>query len=176
MKIGVFDSGLGGLIILKSIVKKLPSYDYVYLGDTLHMPYGNKTNNQIYQFTKKGVEFLFKQNCQLVILGCNTASAHALRKIQQEFLIKRYKDKRVLGVIIPTVEEATKKSSSKIGILGTKVTINSKVYLKELKKRNKIENVYQQAAPLLAQAIENGDKIKLKIATIINRKGIVEGK
>lgn len=166
MKIGIFDSGLGGLIILKSIVRYLPEYDYVYLGDTLHMPYGNKTADQIYEYTKKGVEFLFKQHCELVILGCNTASAQALRRIQQEFLKRKYKNKRVLGVIIPTVEEAIKNSNAKIGILGTKLTVNSKVYLKELRKRNKTKNISQQAAPLLASIIEADNQKELDKALV----------
>ena len=104
MNIGVFDSGLGGLIILKALVKALPKYDYIYLGDTQRVPYGNRSPEVIYKFLEEAVDYLFKQNCGLIIVACNTASAEALRKIQQEYLPYHYPQRRVLGIIIPTVE------------------------------------------------------------------------
>ena len=93
MKIGIFDSGLGGLIILKEIIKKLPQYDYIYLGDNARTPYGNRSQEIIYKFTKQAVDFLFKQDCQLIIIACNTASAKALRQIQQEWLPNNYPER-----------------------------------------------------------------------------------
>jgi glutamate racemase len=156
MKIGIFDSGLGGLIIAKAIKKALPQYDYVYLGDTQRVPYGNRSHETVYQFTKEGIDYLFKkENCLLVILACNTASARALRRIQQEYLPEinktpsfflpltkgeRTRDKReaeggnrkVLGVLIPTAEECTK--YQKVGIIGTTGTIASGTFPNEIKK------------------------------------------
>ncbi|MFA5270477.1 MAG: glutamate racemase [Patescibacteria group bacterium] len=154
MKIGVFDSGLGGLILLKAIVKKLPQYDYVYLGDTQRVPYGNRSQAAIYEFTRQAVDFLFKKNCQLIILACNTASAMALRKIQREYLPKHYPGRRVLGVIIPTAEAAAK--FHKVGILATPSTVNSGTFTAELKKINKKMRIWEQAAALLVPLVEDG--------------------
>src|SRR5207249_575850 len=96
-KIGVFDSGFGGLNILKSIVKELPEYDFIYLGDSARAPYGSRTKEVIYEFTKETVDFLFKKGAELIVIACNSASADALRKIQQEFIPKFYPNKKVLG-------------------------------------------------------------------------------
>jgi len=156
MKIGIFDSGLGGLIILKEIIKKLPQYDYVYLGDNARTPYGNRSQEVIYKFTEQAVDFLFKKNCQLIIIACNTASAEALRKIQQQWLPKNYPERRVLGVIRPVVEKAAQVSKFKVGVIGTKGTINSQAYIKELTKLNPELEVIQQATPLLVPIIEEG--------------------
>src|SRR3989344_7328980 len=109
MKIGIFDSGLGGLILAKAIIKKLPQYDYLYLGDTKNLPYGQKSAKRIFDYTLKAVDFLFKQNCQIIIIACNTSSALALRKIQQQYLASNYPNRRVLGVVIPTLEVADDK-------------------------------------------------------------------
>lgn len=155
MKIGVFDSGLGGLIILNSLLKKLPQYDYVYLGDTKRVPYGSKSQELIYEYTKQSVEYLFKNNCKLVILACNTASSKALRKLQREFLPKYYPDRKILGVIIPTVEVASNKNSTRVGILATQATVDSKVFVKEFQKFRKGIKVFQEAAPLLVPMIEH---------------------
>src|SRR5258708_2432429 len=107
--IGVFDSGYGGLTILDALKKKLPDYSYIYLGDNAHAPYGPKTDQEIFELTKQGVEQLFQKGCSLVILACNTASASALRKLQQEWLpayakASAGKNMRVLGIIVPTAE------------------------------------------------------------------------
>ena len=156
MRIGFFDSGLGGLLIFKSVIRRLPQYDYLYLGDTKRVPYGNRSQKTIYQFTKKAVDYLFSKNCQLVVLACNTASALALRKIQKEYLPKYYPAKRVLGVIVPTIEAALENGQSKrIGVLATQSTAASKVFVKELKKINPKLKVFQQAAPLLVPLVEN---------------------
>lgn len=153
MKIGIFDSGLGGLIITKSIIEKLPQYDIVYLGDTKRVPYGDRSEQEIYKFAKQAIDFLFRENCKLVIVACNTVSANALRKIQQQHVPKKYPDRKVLGVIIPTVEVASKQKV--VGILTTASTARSQVYSKELKKLNKEIGVYHQAAPKLVPMIES---------------------
>src|ERR1700722_1467195 len=123
MKIGIFDSGLGGLGVSKAIMAKLPKYDYVYLGDTKNLPYGNKSQSQIFSLTTKALRFLFAQDCKLVIIACNTSSAKALRKIQREFLPKYFPDRKVLGVIVPTIEAVAQgpglPSDGNIGIIAT---------------------------------------------------------
>ena len=156
MKIGIFDSGLGGLIILKEIIKKLPRYDYIYLGDNARTPYGNRSQQAIYKFTEQAVDFLFKQDCQLIIIACNTASAEALRKIQQEWLPQNYPDRRVLGVIRPVVESAVITGKKKIGVIGTKGTVASQSYVQEIAKLNFKLEVIQQACPLLVPLVEEG--------------------
>lgn len=158
MKIGIFDSGIGGLIILRAIKKALPDYDYIYLGDTKRVPYGNRSQTAIYEFTCEAVDYLFQKNCGLVIVACNSASARALRKVQQEWLPTHYPNRRVLGVIVPTVEEVVENKKIKnIGIIATQATINSKTFNKEIFKRNKAINVYSLATPLLVPLIESND-------------------
>ena len=161
MKIGVFDSGLGGLLITKAFVTSLSQYDYAYLGDTKRVPYGNRSHDTIYEFLKEGVQFLFENDCKLIIVACNTASAQALRRIQQEYLPIHYPDRRVLGVIIPTCESALEDDSVKaVGILATSATVASQAYVHELHKINPHILVFQQAAPLLVPFVEN-DSIHL---------------
>jgi glutamate racemase len=156
MKIGIFDSGMGGLFLMRKIVKKLPQYDYLYLGDTKRTPYGNRSAETVYQFTKKAVDYLFKKNCQLIILACNTGSAQALRKIQREYLPAHYPRRRVLGVIVPTVEKISEADGIKrIGVLATQGTVESKIFEIELKKINPKIKIFQQAAPLLVPLVEN---------------------
>lgn len=160
MKIGVFDSGLGGLLILRALKKELPQYDYVYLGDTQRVPYGNRSHETIYRFLEEAVDYLFKENCGLIVVACNTASAEALRKIQQQYLPKHYPKRRVLGVIIPTAEEVLKvKNVKRIGVLATQATVGSGAYVREVKKLNQKIKVFQSAAPLLVPLVEN-DGIK----------------
>src|SRR5437762_3039685 len=123
MKIGIFDSGLGGLIVTKAIQKAMPEYEYVYLGDTKRVPYGNRTQKQVYAFTKESVEYLFdKENCALVIVACNTASARALRKLQtpSAFGISPLAggERKVIGVLIPAAEKAA--GYRRVGVLATK--------------------------------------------------------
>ena len=133
--IGVFDSGYGGLSILKEIMAKLPGYDYVYLGDNARAPYGNRSFDIVYQFTLESVRFLFDQGCRLVILACNTASAKALRTIQQNDLPLIDPSRRVLGVIRPTVEQRGRISrNGRVGVFGTPGTILSKSYEIEIAK------------------------------------------
>lgn len=165
--IGVFDSGFGGLEILREIVKKLPEYDYLYLGDTARTPYGTRSQEIIYKFTKQAVDFLFKRDCQLIILACNTASSKALRKIQQKYLPKHYPQRRVLGVIIPASEEAAlKTTNNRIGIIGTEGTVLSGTFEKELKKLNPKVKVFQKACPLLVSIVEEGEQ-NSKIVDIV---------
>jgi glutamate racemase len=153
MKIGIFDSGLGGLIIAKAIHKAMPEYDYVYLGDTKRVPYGNRSHETVYQFTKEAMEYLFKkENCALVVLACNTASARALRRIQADY---KNTDKKVLGVLIPTAEECV--DLKKVGILATRGTVSSETFVKEIKKVNKNCVVYQNPAPMLVPFAEEGE-------------------
>jgi len=163
MKIGIFDSGLGGLIIAKSIFKALPKYDYIYLGDTKHLPYGEKSPELIYKYTKRAVEFLFKQNCQLVIIACNTASALALRKLQTQYLPSHYPGRRILGMAIPTLEEADKlHKGRRIGVIATTATIKSHIYKRELTKIDKKAKIFELAAPDLVTLIEQNSLQKAK--------------
>ena len=153
--IGVFDSGFGGLTVLKEFLRVLPEYDYVYLGDNARTPYGNKSDEVIYNYTREALDFLFKEGCEIVILACNTASAKALRKIQQDFLPESYPDRRVLGIVVPAVETAVMLSrDNKLGVIGTTVTINSGVYKKELEKLRADLKIFQEACPLLVPLIE----------------------
>lgn len=155
--IGVFDSGFGGLNVLRGIIKELPRYNYVYLGDTARLPYGNRPKETVYEFTKQAVDFLFKQNCELIILACNTASSDALRKIQREYLPKKYPNKKVLGVLIPLSEEAVKYTKNlKIGVMATVGTVQSKSFLRELRKLDSKIEVSQEACPLLVPLVEAG--------------------
>lgn len=155
-KIGVFDSGYGGLTILKDIRKLLPEYDYVYLGDNARAPYGSRSFEVVYQFTLQAVKKLFELECELVILACNTASAKALRNIQQNDLPLIDPNKRVLGVIRPSAEQIGKFTSSQvIGVLGTTGTVQSNSYLIEIHKHYPNLKIIQKACPLWVPLIEN---------------------
>lgn len=166
MKIGVFDSGLGGITILKELLNKLPQYSYIYLGDNARVPYGNRSPEIIYEFTREAVDFLFKKGCQLIIIACNTSTTTSLRKIQHEYLPKYYPDRRVLGVVKPVVEEMAEKKYPKIGVIGTKATVNSEAFVREINKILPKSKVFQQACPLLVPFIEDGAKSK-KILDLI---------
>ena len=156
--IGVFDSGYGGLTILKELKHTLPQYDYIYLGDNARAPYGPRSYDTVYQYTLEAVNWFFNQGCSLVILACNTASAKALRTIQQKDLPNMAPDKRVLGVIRPTTEILGDFSNThQVGILGTLGTIQSDSYPIELAKFFPDLKVFQQACPLWVPLIENGE-------------------
>lgn len=156
--IGVFDSGYGGLTVLKEIVKQLPQYNYIYLGDNARSPYGNRSFETVHQYTKECVEWFFKQGCHLVILACNTASAKALRNIQQHYLTTLPHTKRVLGVIRPTAEIIGNFSkTNQVGVLATNGTVQSNSYAIEIKKFFPVINVYQQACPMWVPLIENNE-------------------
>lgn len=156
--IGVFDSGYGGLTVLKAIVNKMPQYDYLYFGDNARAPYGNRSFDAVYEYTLQSVKWLFKKNCPLVILACNTASAKALRTIQQNDLPQIDKNKRVLGVIRPTTEIIGHYSKSRqIGILGTNGTVTSNSYPVEIEKFFPDVQVYQHACPMWVPLVENNE-------------------
>ncbi len=156
-RIGVFDSGFGGLSILKEIVRELPEYEYVYLGDTARAPYGTRSSEVVHKFTVQAVDFLFAHGCELVLIACNTASADAVSRIQQDYLTHWYKNRRVLGVVVPAVEEAVKETKTRrVGVLATAGTVRSGKFSKELKKLDRRVRVFEVAAPLLVPLIEEG--------------------
>ncbi len=156
--IGIFDSGYGGLTIFDKIREAMPGYDYIYLGDNARTPYGPRSFEVVYRFTRQAVEKLFDEGCQLVILACNTASAKALRTIQQKDLPQWDPDRRVLGVIRPTVELLDQISTSKhIGILGTNGTISSGSYSMEIEKMFPHITVTGEACPMWVPLVENNE-------------------
>ena len=169
-KIGVFDSGYGGLTILEAIRKELPQYDYLYLGDNARAPYGTHSFDVIYRYTLQAVKYLFSQDCALVILACNTASAKALRTIQQKDLPEinhqlqitncKSSKRNVLGVIRPTVEAVPSiTKTGHVGILATPATVSSESYVLELEKIAPALTISQQACPLWVPLIEAGEHL-----------------
>jgi len=158
--IGVFDSGYGGLTVLKEFVNALPEYDFLYLGDNARTPYGTRSFDVVYEYTLQAVKELFNRGCHLVILACNTASAKALRTIQQKDLPFIAPDKRVLGVIRPSVEYAAKcTQNGHIGVLATSGTVASESYPIELSKwsEGKVKLTTQQACPMWVPIVENNE-------------------
>jgi len=156
--IGIFDSGYGGLTILKDIRDALPEYDYLYLGDNARAPYGPRSYDVVYQYTLEAVQELFERGCHLVILACNTASAKALRSIQQNDLPNIAPDRRVLGVIRPSTEIIGQYTrTNAIGILATEGTVASESYVIEIKKFSPQCEVVQHACPLWVPLIENNE-------------------
>jgi glutamate racemase len=155
--IGIFDSGYGGLTVLKEICAKMPTYDYIYLGDNLRAPYGPLSFETVYEYTLQCVKWFFAQGCPLVILACNTASAKALRTIQQNDLPKIDSTKRVLGVIRPTSEIINEYTNTNhIGIMATAGTVKSESYIIEINKFHPQIAVTQEACPQWVELIENG--------------------
>ena len=156
--IGIFDSGYGGLTILDGIRQRMPEYDYIYLGDNACAPYGTRSFDVVYEFTLQAVKKLFEMGCPLVILGCNTASAKALRSIQQKYLPTAAPDRRVLGVIRPTAEIVGELSHTKhIGVLATEGTIKSQSYNLEIEKLYPDCTVVGQACPMWVPLVENNE-------------------
>ena len=158
--IGVFDSGYGGLTVLKELVKALPEYDFLYLGDNARTPYGTRSFEVVYEYTLQSVKYLFSRNCPLVILACNTASAKALRNIQQLDLPKIAPDRRVLGVIRPSVEKVAEiTENGHVGVLGTVGTVVSESYPIELEKWSggKVVSTVQEACPMWVPIVENNE-------------------
>ena len=166
--IGVFDSGLGGLTVLRALVARFPHETFVYFGDQAHVPYGNRSSEQVVALTRAGVEYLFVAGCRLVMLGCNTATAVAARTLQRDWLPQSgFQDRKILGIVAPTVEAATqtpwaittpqypqKNNTDLIAIFGTTRTIASNVYVEEILKRCPRVRVVQQTSVDLAGAIE----------------------
>lgn len=158
--IGVFDSGYGGLTVLKEMTALLPEYDYLYMGDNARAPYGNRSFDTVYHYTLQSVQWFFKQGCQLVILACNTASAKALRSIQQNDLDKIAPGKRVLGVIRPTAEVIGNFThTGHVGVMGTTGTVESGSYLMEIEKFFPEIKVSQEACPMWVPLIENNEHL-----------------
>ena len=168
--IGVFDSGFGGLTVLSALVERLPAYDYLYLGDSARAPYGARSHDAVYQFTREAVEYLFDAGCPLVILACNTASARALRTLQQRHLPARRPDRRILGVVRPAAEALAGISpdavpgatppadaTGAVAVLGTTGTIASDSYRLELAKLAPRLRLIQQACPLWVPLVEAGE-------------------
>jgi glutamate racemase len=181
--IGVFDSGYGGLTILSEIKKLMPSYDYIYLGDNSRAPYGSRSFDVIYEFTKQAVSTLFDRGCNLVVLACNTASAKALRTIQQKDLPQMAPEKRVLGIIRPTAEIVGDLTASRhVGILGTIGTIQSESYVLEIKKLFPDIEVVGEACPMWVPLVENGKAespgadffIQENINALLNRDSLID--
>ncbi len=168
--IGVFDSGFGGLTVLSALIERLPGYDYLYLGDSARAPYGGRSHDAVHEFTREAVEYLFDAGCPLVILACNTASARALRTLQQRHLPARRPDRRILGVVRPAAEAlagipadavpgATPPvaTTGAVAVLGTTGTIASDSYRIELAKLAPRLALYQQACPLWVPLVEAGE-------------------
>lgn len=156
--IGIFDSGYGGLTVFRSIAARLPQYDYIYLGDNARAPYGNRSFETVHEYTLECVRWFFEQGCPLVILACNTASAKALRSIQQKDLPGLAPDRRVLGVIRPTAEVIGRYSrNGSVGVLGTKGTVSSGSYEIEIHHFFPDAKVTQLACPLWVPLIEYGE-------------------
>lgn len=165
-RIGIFDSGFGGLHVLRSIVKTLPQYDYVYLGDTARTPYGDRPQETILTYTRQAMKFLFSHECEMVVIACNTASSEALRKIQSEYGAK----KKVLGVLIPAAEEAVQKTKNrKIGVIATTSTVASQKFVREIEKLESGVKVFQKACPLLVPLVENGEQNSPETSAILER-------
>jgi glutamate racemase len=160
MKLGLFDSGLGGLIITKAVSNAMPRLDIAYLGDTANLPYGSRSPDAIYEYTRRSVDWLFKvQDCAMVVIACNTASIFALKRLQEEYLPRNFPDRRVLGMIVPTVEFVRDRGYRRLGLIATQSTVRSGVYEKEFRKLSRDIDVKSVAAPLLVPLIENcGDK------------------
>jgi glutamate racemase len=156
--IGVFDSGYGGLTVFKEFVQTLPQYDYIYLGDNSRAPYGTRSFETVYRYTLQCVQWLLQKNCPLIILACNTASAKALRTIQQNDLEKLDSKARVLGVIRPTAETIGQYTRSKnIGILATNGTVQSNSYILEIQKFYPDHLITQEACPMWVPLVENNE-------------------
>lgn len=153
--IGIFDSGVGGLTVIAEITKLLPEYDYLYLGDTARVPYGNRSREVVTKFSEEAIEWMFAHGAKLIIVACNTASAFALRHLQDRYLVEKgIKDRKILGVIRPTVEAVIKMKCDRAGVVGTRGTINSKAYDKEFEKLGHNIKIYSAACPLLVPLIE----------------------
>ncbi|MER3471963.1 MAG: glutamate racemase [Chitinophagaceae bacterium] len=181
--IGVFDSGYGGLTVLRSLVDQLPQYDYLYLGDNARSPYGTRSFETVYRYTLQCVEWLLQQDCPLIILACNTASAKALRSIQQKDLQRLNPEARVLGVIRPTTEIIGHYSKTKhIGILATNGTVQSNSYPIEIHKFFPELTIEQEACPMWVPLVENNEHttdgadyfVQKNISEILSKDGKID--
>lgn len=158
MRLGIFDSGFGGLTVYGAIQARLPGYDYVYLGDNARTPYGHRSFETVYRFTAEAVRFLFEQDCALIVIACNTASAKALRSVQQQLLPELAPERRVLGIIRPSVEALSGlPQGHTVALWATAGTVLSESYPLELKKLRPDLRLVQVACPLLVPLVENGE-------------------
>lgn len=172
--IALFDSGYGGLTVLKPILKALPEYDYIYLGDSARVPYGNRSPEMIKKFTEEAVEYLFKRGAKVIIIACNAVSSVALRHVQQKYLKGADEhDRKILGVVIPMAEEVVKTTKNgRVGLIGTRATVNSKVYDKEIEKLcppTRSIKLYSEATPLLVPLIEEDYHKEPEAITILKK-------
>ncbi len=169
--IGLFDSGYGGITVLKPFLERFPQYDYIYFGDNARAPYGNHSAETILQFTEQAVNHLFDRGVKLVIIACNTASANALSSLQKKYLNGAdEKNRKILGVLIPTVEKAAAiTKTGRIGLVGTKATVNSGVYNQEIAKINPDIHITSKACPLLVPFIEEGWHTKPEATSILKK-------
>ncbi|HQP96394.1 MAG TPA: glutamate racemase [Myxococcota bacterium] len=169
-RLGVFDSGFGGLTVLADLMAAMPQTDFLYLGDNARYPYGTRGFDTVLEFTTEAVDYLFRRGCPVVLLACNTASAKALRTIQQQFLPARWPDRRVLGVVRPSVEALAElppgaipgvtvpgNATGNVAILATPGTVASRSFVMELEKLAPGINVVQQACPMWVPLVENGE-------------------
>ncbi|MEI6326998.1 MAG: glutamate racemase [Candidatus Roizmanbacteria bacterium] len=166
MKIGFFDSGIGGTTVLRWAMHDLPQYEYMYYADNAHMPYGDKSPDELYKLTTDALREMFDNECKLVILACNTATT-VLPRIQQEWLPRHFPDRRVLGIIRPTIEHMIASGKKKIYLLATEATVKADSYSHELKKLGSDIELIEIACPELASAIEKEDDLQ-KSPTISN--------
>ena len=169
--IALFDSGYGGLTVLKPIIELLPEYDYLYLGDSARAPYGNHSQDNIKKFSEEAVEYLFSQGATLIIFACNTVSSVALRHVQQKYLKGSEElNRKILGVLIPVAEQAVRETrNNRVGVVGTKATINSCHYEAEIQKLNSRTKVYSKATPLLVPFIEEDWHKKPEAVSILKK-------
>jgi glutamate racemase len=181
--IGVFDSGYGGLTIMKELTELLPEYDFLYLGDNARAPYGTRSFETVYEYTLQCVKYLFNKGCRLVVLACNTASAKALRTIQQKDLPKIDGTLRVLGVIRPTAEVIGSFTQTKhVGVFATKGTVSSQSYVVEVGKFFPDVKVYQEACPLWVSLVENNEHegmgadyfVKKHVDQLLNQQPLID--
>jgi len=158
MKLGFFDSGVGGEYVMEAVKSALPEYEYICYKDTANFPFGEKTEEEIYTITKNGVEHLFEEEALLVVVACNTASAETVRRLQDDFLFNEYPERKVLGVVIPTIEEVLESGKRNILLIGTNRTVGSEKYQREFQKRTmrkiQLKNI---PTPDLVSLIESGD-------------------
>ena len=156
MKLGVFDSGLGGLLMSKAIAEALPDIDMLYFGDTLHLPYGNRSDEAIRGYTRRAVDAMFEQGCCLIVTACNTVSASCLRWLQQEYVPEAWPGRNVIGVVVPTLEAALDGGHKNVGVIATHAIVRSGIYEDELQKIDPTIRLQAQATPLLVPLIEQG--------------------
>jgi len=156
MKIGFFDSGLGGLVVMNSVRNLLPQYDYVFFGDTVNLPFGDKTEEEIFDLTRDGVERLFEEDCNLVLVACNTASAETLRRLRDDWLEEEYPGRKLLGVIVPMVEEVLDCNAKKAVLIATTRTVSSCKYEQLFAEYEDAPQLVSIATPNLAPLIEAG--------------------